>query len=74
MKANGYRSKSQPIINIPSIKENKQDNTWIRYYHKFSFNLLIIWVGRIAAIAADCKSAYFGIRWFESNPAHFKVK
>ena len=27
--------------------------------------------GRIAAIAADCKSADFGLRWFESNPAHF---
>ena len=31
----------------------------------------IIWVGRIAAIAADCKSADYGLRWFESNPAHF---
>lgn len=29
------------------------------------------WVGRIAAIAADCKSADFGLRWFESNPVHF---
>ena len=66
--------KSQPIINISSIKENQKDNTLIRYYHKFSFVYYFIWVGRIVAIAADCKSAYFGIRWFESNPAHFKVK
>lgn len=29
-----------------------------------------IWVGRIVASAADCKSADFGHRWFESNPAH----
>ena len=32
-----------------------------------------IWVGRIVAIAADCKSADFGLRWFESNPAHLYV-
>lgn len=31
------------------------------------------WVGRIVAIAADCKSADFGLRWFESNPAHLYV-
>ena len=30
-----------------------------------------LWVGRIAAIAADCKSADLGLRWFESNPAHY---
>ena len=30
-----------------------------------------LWAGRIVAIAADCKSADFGLRWFESNPAHF---
>ena len=34
---------------------------------------IIKWVGRIVAIAADCKSADFGLRWFESNPAHYKV-
>ena len=27
-------------------------------------------VGRIVAIAADCKSADFGLRQFESGPAH----
>ena len=32
-----------------------------------------IWAGRIAAIAADCKSADHGLRWFESNPAHLFV-
>ena len=30
----------------------------------------VIRVGRIVAIAADCNSADFGLRWFESNPAH----
>lgn len=29
-----------------------------------------IWEGRIAAIAADCKSATFGFREFESHPSH----
>ena len=29
-----------------------------------------IWVGRIVAIAAGCKPAVFGYRWFKSNPAH----
>ena len=29
-----------------------------------------IWVGRIVAIAVDCKSASFGIPWFESKSAH----
>ena len=32
---------------------------------------VILWVDRIVAIAADCKSTDFGLRWFESNPAHF---
>ena len=31
------------------------------------------WVGRIVAIAADCKSADFGLRQFESGPAHLYV-
>ena len=29
-----------------------------------------IWVSRLAAMAADCKSAGFILRWFESNLAH----
>ena len=31
-----------------------------------------IWVSRLAAMAADCKSAGFILRWFESNLAHQK--
>ena len=30
--------------------------------------------GRIAAIAADCKSADFGLRWFESNSAQLCLR
>ena len=29
-----------------------------------------IWGSRIEAIAPDCKSGSFGIRWFESNLPH----
>lgn len=33
-----------------------------------------LWVGRIVAIAADCKSADFGLRQFESGPAHLCLR
>ena len=36
----------------------------------FCAPVVILRVGRIAAIAADCKSADFGLRQFESGPAH----
>lgn len=32
-----------------------------------------IWVSRIVAIAWDCKSHSFGIRWFESNFTHQSI-
>ena len=38
---------------------------------RVQFPVVTLGAGRIAAIAADCKSADFGLRWFESNPAHF---
>ena len=34
----------------------------------------IIWVGRTAASAADCKSVDFGHRQFESGPAHLCLR
>ena len=33
-----------------------------------------LWVGRIVAIAADCKSADSGLRQFESGPAHLCLR
>ena len=33
-----------------------------------------LWVGRIVAIAADCKSADSGLRRFESGPAHLCLR
>ena len=34
----------------------------------------VIWVGRTAASAADCKSVDFGHRQFESGPAHLCLR
>ena len=33
-----------------------------------------LWVGRIVAIAEDCKSADSGLRQFESGPAHLCLR
>ena len=52
-------------ISLMVKRSSSKAQTRVRFSHSAPF-----WVVRIAAIAGDCKSPPFGVRWFESSTAH----
>lgn len=62
----------EEMFTMPSLKVRTAASQ--AAYVEFKSRRGHLWVGRIVAIAADCKSADSGLRQFESGPAHLCLR